>query len=506
MRGVWAAVLVVGGVAGCNRRPLAETDAAVPPPPVQSVDARADTVRDAGLANADARDAGSRETGVADNCADGGRPPGARSWLDDSCLWEAVPDLATCAVQQARLPSPLFPTREFSSCGDGCRVTGAHVDGSTGLMDLPRGFSDGQRSFVRMSTGIGGLDIREIVDVTRGETIAAFETRNATTQGEWEQCGRWPSQDLGPVDVESWDYWTGDPYSLEHPVWTFYARSRYRQSNRLDVVPGSYVAPAGPEALAALFDVGRMAVNDDRWGYLDQHSLNGVHASDDWTHLPPFPSIADAPDHDHTFTDLSAWGSAFIWSDYQASGGLYAWTPAGGGRLVAQSDGWVHGSAIAATGVVWLVAHGTQQDANGTTWVANEELWWVADLAAPKPVRVATGLGPVPSPGLVTGDGLAALVSCDVSKNPPLRAADCALVVVELASRRVWALGLPSAGMYWSRPSVVNARELVVGAVETHPFLIGDVRDAYVLDVTKLDGLEALFPGAAVRPTPVPAD
>src|SRR5258708_5456751 len=179
-------------------------------------------------------------------------------WLEDSCLWEPVRELLVCDVYQARLPSSRFPMRTFESCGEGCRVTQAHVDGSSGRMSIPRGWFDDGAAYVRVLTAFDRQIIREVIDVTHNRTVAAFQTRNSVEPPNWRQCIGNDADDLGPIDIESWNHWTGDPTSSENPSSKYFAKVRYRETPRLDIVPGSFDLPGKGETPTS-FELGLVA-------------------------------------------------------------------------------------------------------------------------------------------------------------------------------------------------------------------------------------------------------
>lgn len=440
----------------------------------------------------DASEAGSRDAGdgaAVGECeaSDGGA--GDTRWLTDDSLWEPLDGLDVCGVHRARLPSALLPKRKFCACGDGCRVTAGSLEGSAGISSN-RGWFDDKATYVRLGSRIANYDVRDVLDVTNNVTMSAVEARKAKSPEGFARCTDAPGAGpLGPSLVESWFVSDRTDSSGMDLVDIYYARSRYRETSTFDVMRPWVPSPA--------FDEGRVANTGTEWGYLDKHSPNELHATADWDAGFPLPTVVPK-DGQEDFVELTAWDSTFAWhSDERDHGNLYAWSSAAGGRVVAQRPKRIMSAAIGSSGLVWIEA-GTQNvpdSGDERALYSNMQLWWIANLSAPTPTKVAEGFGLPNEPGVVTGDGYAAFVSCPADEEAPLRPGDCPLVVVQLSTNKVWKLAQPSSGTFWTGVFVVNQRELVVAENSQVAFVRRGAfgRRFFVLETPKLDALVARF-------------
>jgi len=431
-----------------------------------------------------AGDSSTADAGPVDLCSADNKPASTVSpWVSDESLWEVVPGLEPCGVRRAKLPSATLPTRTYCACGDGCELTAGNLEGTAGV-DVDRGWYDATASYLHATSQFGKYELREVIDVTHHTTLTAIETRNSDNGGFSQCTGDLGAAPLGPSLVEAWFYDQGDPMAGNGPVTLFYARARYRETSAVDPMHAWNMVPE--------FDEGVIANTGDQFGYLDLHEPNVLHATADWDAGFPLPDSSPT-DGQERFAELTAWGSTFAWrSDAIDHGNLYAWSTAGGMKVLARRSAAVLTASIGSTGLVWIEA-GTMTS-NGV--YSDMQLWWIPDVssATPTPTRIASGFAYPNRPGIVTGDGYAAFVSCP-RKDGILQPADCPLVVAQLSTGKVWTLAQPSATTIWQGAFVVSARELVAG--DYTPMLpapdVPGGRRLFVLDMTKLDALVTTF-------------
>ncbi len=424
-------------------------------------------------------------------CPDAGAPSldAGFDWLDDTCLWRALPEPAKCDAYEARLPTSRFPKRAFTSCGDGCRVAQLGLDPDGKYAGLWRGYWDSQASYVRVRSFVDHRWVNDVLDVTHNVTLAATQTRTTSTLG-YAQCNAIDTRSLGPDLVETWRRWSSDPNASDQTATTSFARVRYRESASYQVLDGAFKEPDH-----SLFDIDALVTSDNSWGYL----VAQLFASTSLDQVPPLPAVAPAPHH--SVTDLTAWSDVYVWRDDvdgSAPHRIHTWAPATGYRVLYQSPDPVRAVAIGSSGVVWL--SGTYSDAAGAT--TGTSLWWLPDPGSSAPPElVASQLAiPVFPTGIVTGEGLAAFIDCRriavTGTDPPLLPDECALRVVDLASGTVHTYGPPTPSTFWANVAVINARELVVGEIDRAPYddNQGTSLRLFVLDTTRLDELESVFP------------
>lgn len=406
------------------------------------------------------------------------------TWLNDACLWHALPGLETCDVLEAQLPSSTFPKRSFESCGPGCRVGNGALDTSWQYFSMWRGWFDQGASYVRLGSWVDKKHVNEVLDVTHNQALAATQVRNTIAPPNWVQCSTSATRPLGPVLIESWHHWTGDPTVFDNPGTIWFARVDYRNASTFQVLPGTFDMPPNHYS-----DLGLLVASDSATGYLAGRLFAAAGSSQ----VPPLPAVSPFPlMYTH---DLTAWGSTFVWRDSDGTkpGRVHAWSPEDGYRVLHQSSQRVVASAVGNSGAVWL---------EGTPTVGqfyeDLTLLWVKDLAKPEPMVVAKHLMEPTASGITLGDGLVGYVGCDVKLLDSASPSSCALYVVELLSGTVHSFGPPTKATYWANVVVVNARELVVGELDKAPFFDnqGTSTRLFVLDTSDLAGLDVAFPWA----------